>query len=136
MVALEAWFDRNAEGPTIVHTPAELDAVLDTVVEWNMPTTVQLLTADNPGHVLLDVGLDARTGRGVLYYFGPDKPDGWISKGPYAAEPPPIYYFTGSDTEFPADAEIPLADARRAAHEFMHNGGGWPNGIEGQPRWD
>ncbi|GAA3460961.1 Imm1 family immunity protein [Saccharothrix longispora] len=136
MVALEAWFDRNAEGPTIVHTPAELDAVLDTVVTWNAPITVQLLTAEDPGHVLLDVGLDARTGRGVLYYFGPDKPDGCISKGDRTAEPPPIYYFTGSDTEFPADAEIPLAEARRAAHEFMDNGGGWPDGIEWQPRWD
>ncbi len=136
MVALEAWFDRNAEGPTIVHTPAELDTVLDVVVGWNAPTTVQLLTADNPGYVLLDVGLDGRTGRGVLYYFGPDKPDGCISKGTDTAAEPPIYYFTGSDTEFPTDAEIPLADARRAAHEFMTNGTGWPTGIEWQPRWE
>ncbi|MEU4741204.1 Imm1 family immunity protein [Actinosynnema sp. NPDC023658] len=136
MVALEAWYDWKAEGPTVVHDPVELDAVLDIVVGLNDPTTVQLLIHGDPGHAILDVGLDATTGRGVLYYAGPDAPEACISKGPYITEPPPIYYFTGSDTEFPADAEIPLADVRRAAHEYMTTGGGRPGGIQWQPRWE
>ncbi|MFE2752119.1 Imm1 family immunity protein [Actinosynnema sp. NPDC059335] len=136
MVALEAWYDRKATGPTVVHTPAELDAVFDTVVGWNAPITVQLLIHGDPGHAILDVGLDARTGRGVLYYSGPDAPDACISKGPDTAEQPPLYYFTGSDTEFPANAEIPLTEARRAAHEYMNTGGARPTGIEWQPSWN
>jgi hypothetical protein len=136
VVALDAWFDWKADGPTTVRTAAELDAVLDTVVAWNDPTTVQLLIHGDPGHAILDVGLDGSTGRGVLYYSGPDAPDASISKGPYTAEEPPIYYFTGSDTEFPVDAEIPLSEARRAAHEYMSTGGGRPTGIEWQPSWN
>lgn len=136
MVALEAWYDRKATGPAVVHTPAELGAVLDTVVGWNAPITVQLLIHGDPGHAVLDVGLDARTGRGVLYYSGPDAPDACISKGADTTEPPPLYYFTGSDTEFPADAEIPLSEARRAAHEYMNTGGARPTEIEWQPSWN
>ncbi|GAA1303448.1 Imm1 family immunity protein [Saccharothrix xinjiangensis] len=134
MVALEAWFDREAEGPTIVHTPAELDAVSDTVAGWAGPNTVQLLIAEDPGRAILDVGLDAEYARGVLCYSGPDAPDGLMSKGSDTAEEPPLYYFTGSDTEFPVDAEIPLAEVRRAAHEYLGTGGARPAGIEWQPR--
>ncbi|MEU5692573.1 Imm1 family immunity protein [Actinosynnema sp. NPDC020468] len=116
----------------MVRTPAELDAVLDIVVGWNDPTTVQLLVHGNPGHAILDVGLDATTGRGVLYYSGPDAPDACVSKGSEIASEPPVYYFTGSDTEFPVDAEISLADARRAAHEYLATGGGRPDGVDWQ----
>ncbi|MBB5960038.1 hypothetical protein FHS29_006660 [Saccharothrix tamanrassetensis] len=134
MVALETWFDRDAAEPTVVDTPAGLDAVLDTVAGWPGPNTVQLLIADDPGRAILDVGLDAEYGRGVLYYSGPDAPDGVTSKGTDVADLPPIYYFTGSDTEYPADAEIPLDAVRRAAHEYMTTGGARPTGIQWQPR--
>ncbi|WP_306743741.1 Imm1 family immunity protein [Saccharothrix yanglingensis] len=135
MVALDAWYDRKATGPTVVNTPAELDAVLDTVVDWNAPITVQLLIHGDPGHAILDVGLDARTGRGVLCYAGSDAPDACISKGSDTAEQPPLY-FTGSDTEFPVNSEIPLGEARRAAHEYMSTGGRRPTGVEWQPSWN
>ncbi|OLT38663.1 hypothetical protein BJF85_08100 [Saccharomonospora sp. CUA-673] len=47
----------------------------------------------------------------------------WTTNGGSAvADEPPLYYYMGSDTEFPVDAEVPLADIRRAAHEFMSNG--------------
>lgn len=133
MVALEAWFDRNADEPTIVRTADELDAVLDTVAAWPRPNTVQLLIADDLGRAILDVGLDGAHGRGVLYYAGEAFPDACASQGADTADPLPIYYYLGSDTEFPATAEIPLIDVRRAAHEYMSTGGERPSGIKWQP---
>ncbi|WP_406601579.1 Imm1 family immunity protein [Lentzea miocenica] len=44
-----------------------------------------------------------------------------------------MYYYLGSDTEFPATAEIPLPDVRRAAHEYMSTGGSRPTGVTWQP---
>lgn len=133
MVALEAWFDPNTQAPTVIRTAAELDAVLDTVVAWPRPNTVQLLIVDDPGRAILDVGLDGGHGRGALYYAGGEHREGCTSQGPDAADPPPIYYYLGSDTEYPADAEILLDDVRKAAHEYMSTGGERPTGILWQP---
>jgi hypothetical protein len=132
VVALEAWFDSDAEDPTIVHTPDELDAVLDTIAAWPYPGQLQLLIADNPGYVVLDVGLNGAKQCGVLFYSSQALPDAYASQGSGTADSVPIYYYMGSDTEFPVTAEIPLADVRRAAHEYMSTGGGRPNDIHWQ----
>ncbi|SMD20618.1 Imm1 family immunity protein [Lentzea albidocapillata] len=132
MVALEAWFDSDAEDPTIVRTSDELDAVLDTIAAWPYPGQLQLLIADNPGYVVLDVGLNGAKQRGVLFYSNQELPDAYASQGSDTVDPAPIYYYMGSDTEFPATAEIPLADVRRAAHEYMSTGGGRPHDITWQ----
>jgi len=136
VVALEAWFDRDAEDPTIVHTAEELDAVLDAVAALPRPSTLQLLIADDLGRAVLDVGLDGRHARGVLYYSGAECPNGCASQGTDTAEVLPIYYYMGSDTEYPPTAEIPSADVRRAAHEYMTTGGERPTGIKWQPWFD
>ncbi|GLZ28264.1 hypothetical protein Lesp02_04540 [Lentzea sp. NBRC 105346] len=136
MVALEAWFDRDADDPAIVRTAEELDTLLDTVAAWPRPSTVQLLIADDLGRAVLDVGLDGTHGRGVLYYSGPEWPDACASQGTDTATPSPIYYYMGSDTEYPPTAEIPLADVLRAAHEYMTTGGERPTGIKWQPWFD
>lgn len=133
MVALEAWYDRDAEEPSIVGTTEELDAVLDTVATWPRPNTVQLLIADDLGRAVLDVGVDGVRGRGVLYYSGAGFPDGCASKGTDTAVTSPIYYYLGSDTEYPATAEVALADVRRAAHEYMSTNGERPTGVTWQP---
>ncbi|MGW6929570.1 Imm1 family immunity protein [Lentzea sp. NPDC054927] len=137
MVALEAWFDRDAEDPTVVRTAEELDAVLDAVAALPRPSTLQLLIADNLGRAVLDVGMDGAHARGVLYYSsGAECPDGCASQGADTAEVLPIYYYMGSDTEYPATAEISSADVRRAAHEYMATGGERPTGIKWQPWFD
>ncbi len=134
MVAkLEAWFDVDHDGPTTVTTAAELDAVLDAVAGWSGPNTVQLTLAGQPERGLLDVGLDAEHGHGVLYYAGPTVPDGCCTKGPHTADEVPLYYYMGSDTEFPADAEIPLDEVRLAAYEWMTSGGERPTSVQWQP---
>jgi hypothetical protein len=130
---LEAWFDVEDDEPNTVTTAAELDAVLDTVSGWPGRNTVQLILAGHPERGMLDVGLDAEHGRGVLYYAGPTAPDGCCTQGPHTADETPLYYYMGSDTEFPADAEVPLGVVRRAAHEYMTTGGERPSGVQWRP---
>lgn len=133
MVALEAWFDGDTDEPTIINTAAELDAVLDTVASWDGPHIVELLVADDPGFAIFDVAVDGKRDRGALYYSARNR-ETWFSQGPDTAEETPIYHYMGSPTEFPADAEIPLAEVRRAAHAYRHGGGQRPPGVNWQPR--
>jgi hypothetical protein len=133
VVALEAWFDGDTDEPTIIGTAAELDVVLDTVAGWEGPHIVQLLVADDPGHAIFDVALHGKAERGALYYSARNR-ETWFSRGTETAAETPIYYYMSSPTEYPTDAEIPLTEVRRAAHEYMSNGGSRPTGVEWQPR--
>lgn len=133
MVALEAWFDINSDDPTIVRTPDELDAVLDQITAWGGSHIVELLLTDDPGYAIFDVGLDGKRERGTLYYSARNR-DTWFSLGAAPNEPTPLYYYMSSDTEYPPGAELPLAEVRRAAHEFMETGGRRPTGVQWQPR--
>jgi hypothetical protein len=135
MVALRLWWahEHGSDG-VLVRTPSELDAALEKVrtlaPDW--PAIVELLIDSDPGHAILDVGIDGD--RGVLYYAGESCTDGEYSKGEQTADAEPLlYYYMDSDTEYPADAEIPLAIARQAAHEYMATGGRRPTCVAWQP---
>ncbi|GAA4525016.1 Imm1 family immunity protein [Amycolatopsis samaneae] len=122
---VEAWYDQDAEDPTFVTTAAELDAVLDAVAALDGPTLVQLYPADDPDGPELSAGL--HEDRGVLRYAGHDVPAGSYSRNTGNRFPIPQwgavrYYHMTADNDFPDDAEIPAADVRKAAHEFMTSG--------------
>jgi hypothetical protein len=132
MVALAAWFDGNSDDPTVVRTTAQLDEVLDLVIGSGGPRVVQLLVQDDPARAIFDVGLDGQ--RGALYFSSTDHPGGCFSRGSEAATPTPLtYYYMGSDTEYPASAELPVAVVRRAAHEYLATGGERPTSVDWQP---
>lgn len=135
MVELEAWYDVDRDGPTIVRTPAELDAVVDVVTGWEGRILVDLYVVGNPVRGL-NVGIHGQTGRGALYYAAGH--DEWFSKGTPGPDRSPVetllYYYMNNDTEFPGDCEIPLDAVRRAAHEFMTTGGERPTVTDWQPR--
>ncbi|HWE88064.1 MAG TPA: Imm1 family immunity protein [Pseudonocardiaceae bacterium] len=133
MVALKAWFDPENDDPTIVHTAAELDAVLDEIAGWDGPNIVELLIDGDPGRAILDVGMDTKNNRGTLYYSGEPHRRGCFSRGTAVSDTEILYYYMDSDTEYPADAEIPLAIARQAAHEYMATGGRRPTCVAWQP---
>ncbi|MCP2252377.1 Immunity protein Imm1 [Prauserella aidingensis] len=121
MVALKAWYEHD--GPTTVETAADLDAVLDTLAGWRGRNMVQLVDAADPLRSgFLDLGIDAVRGVGVACYSGSRTAYWTTNGGTSVADEPPLYYYMGSDTEFPVDAEIALEDVRKAAHEFMANG--------------
>ena len=135
MVALEVWYDIKHDDATIVRTPAELDAVLDEVASWKENyNIIELLIADDPVRAILDVGIDVEAGRGTLYYAGEGYDDGCFTRGGSKSDKDLLlYYYMGSDREFPRDSEIPLATVRKAAHEYMTTGGNRPTGIDWQP---
>ncbi|MFD9961443.1 Imm1 family immunity protein [Amycolatopsis sp. NPDC058986] len=122
---VEAWYDQDADDPTIVTTAAELDAVLDKVAALDGPRLVQLYPADGPDGPELSAGLHGD--RGVLRYAGHDAPSGSCSRntGTPFARPEwgaVRYYYMTSDNDYPDNAEIPAEAVRKAAHEFMTTG--------------
>lgn len=119
MVALDAWYDHD--GPTRVTTAAELDAVLDTVAAMPGPTLVAFNAADDPASAgLLNVGMWGERGVGVVHHAGRGR--GYYSFGEASNADSVLYYYMGSDTEFPPQSEVSIAEVRHAAHEYLTNG--------------
>ncbi|MCP2255494.1 Immunity protein Imm1 [Prauserella aidingensis] len=129
MVALDAWYDHD--GPARVTTAAELDAVLDTVAAMPGPTLVAFNAADDPASAgLLNIGLCSERGVGVVHHAGRGR--GYFSLGEASNADTVLYYYMGSDTEFPPQSEIPIADVRRAAHEYLVTGARPTSSIRSQ----
>ncbi|MCP2093896.1 MULTISPECIES: Imm1 family immunity protein [Actinosynnema] len=131
-MALEAWYDWESDGPTIVRTTEELDRVLDRVVGWEGPALVELLVAENLTRAVFDVGLNGKIGLGTLYYSGGGS-GRLCSLGASSGEGNVLYYYMNSDTEFPLSSEVPLDLVRQAAHEYMSTGGERPTVVDWQP---
>jgi hypothetical protein len=130
MVALRAWFNPDNDAPAMIRTAAELDAMLDEVAAWDGPNIVQLLIDGDPGRAILDIGMDRQKDRGTLDYSGEGHRHGCFSRVTTKAENHVVYYYMDSDTEYPVDAEIPLATARQAAHEYLATAGQRPTCLE------
>lgn len=128
MVDLEAWYEIEQDGAVIVSTPAELDAILDTVAGWDGRRLVDFYVVGATRPALFNVGLHGKAGRGALVYSAGS--EGWIStetpESGWSTDEPILYYLMMSDTEFPANCEVSLDVARQAAHEFMATGGERP----------
>jgi len=128
-VAVDVWYDAEEDDPTTVATPAELDAILDVMVGWGDPVLADVRISNATGplwRVSLSVGVSGRTGRGTLIHTAPGEVAyGKASPGPeWSPADRVLYYLMNSDTEFPPDAELPLADVKDAAHHFLTTGGG------------
>ncbi|OLT38662.1 hypothetical protein BJF85_08095 [Saccharomonospora sp. CUA-673] len=114
-MAVTAWYDVN--GPATVTTTAELDAVLDTVAAWNGANLIELSDTDDPWRTpMMNVGLDAERGVGVLVFLSPQ--GNYVSSNGSEDETPQ-YFYQDHEREFPAGVEVPIADARRAAREYV-----------------
>jgi hypothetical protein len=93
-----------------------------------------------PDHEL-GIGVDARTGSGVLIYSGVG---GRGAAGSYVSQSPTwcdvaqradhqAYHFFHLEQVVPAGSQVPLDDLRRAARQFLATGGSRPDGIQWQP---
>ncbi|HET6289351.1 MAG TPA: Imm1 family immunity protein [Amycolatopsis sp.] len=72
--------------------------------------------------------------RGTLRYVGDINPEGAFSRNADAPFPLPetgevTYYYMRNERPYPADAEIPVAVVRQAAHDFLTSGGQRPSGL-------
>jgi hypothetical protein len=118
---LRAWYDPDGE-PVMVGTPADLDACLDRLaadrVTMRVPPLMQLARRDSDGWAVLHVGVDVD--RGVLVHT--DATGSFVAATGDDAGEPVTYDYLGHVRTVAGNAEIPLADVRRAAHEFVATG--------------
>lgn len=134
-MALRAWYDPdNDDEPLIVSTTGDADAFLDRLtadqVSVQVPPLMQLSRRDADGWAVLHIGINAD--RGILTHT--DATGSYITtNGAEPAGDPLIYDYMGHVREVPSNAEIPLADVRKAVHEFVTTNGARPTGVEWQP---
>ncbi|GAA3885641.1 hypothetical protein GCM10022243_58080 [Saccharothrix violaceirubra] len=145
---LEVWFDaaQDETVPVLVRTDAELDALLDRLVDRDLPhppnmtlTTRPLVGPHATPDHLVKIDTDRSAGLGAILLLGPldivpttaldhDRidPEGgiWVTRTdpPAPDTAPPLYIDKATRTRYPHDAALPLATWRIALHELLHTG--------------
>ena len=132
-MALRAWYDPdNDDEPIIVGTTDDLDAFLDRLVadgaSVEVPPLMQLSRRDSEGWAVLHIGVNGD--RGVLTHT--DATGSYTTTN--GAEPGAsiTYDYMCHIREVPDNAEIPLPDVRKAAHEFVTTNGARPTCVSWQ----
>ncbi|SHF13031.1 Imm1 family immunity protein [Streptoalloteichus hindustanus] len=131
MVALEAWYDAD-EGAVLIRTSDDLDSLLDRMVrdaDAPVPPMAELFYRGSDGWAIAQAGIRATAGRGFFAYADPD---GSVMTCDSGAAGSVEYDYMGNVREVPASAEAPIAEGRRAAHEFLRTGSR-PTCVEWQP---
>ena len=132
---LKIWWDEDSDTATIVTTPAELDEVLTRASALDYAIVLEILDANDPGRVILDVGLDGPNG--VLYYSGGEHKDGYFSKNNDAdlsSSERVMYDYMTNGREYPATAVCNVGIVFQAAREYMESDGARPTVVDWQPR--
>jgi Immunity protein Imm1 len=142
----EAYYTHaHTDDPVIISTPEGMDRVIDDLLagDWEHSVAAVYLrerplnAAGVPDHELL-VAVDADTGLGALFLNAPGETHSLYSKGTTQQPDDVLYYYMGSERDFPHDSEIPVDAVRHAAKEFLATGKRptcvqWqPNGIPTQ----
>ncbi|HEX5401127.1 MAG TPA: Imm1 family immunity protein [Pseudonocardiaceae bacterium] len=121
MVAIEAWYDGDADEPAILRTVDDLDALLDRMASdglgFAVPPLAELTRNDDGAWVVAYIGIDAKNDLGVITYS--DRDGSVISSNGRTDGDVVDYDYMGHLRELPASAEIPLAEVRRAVREFI-----------------
>jgi hypothetical protein len=133
VVALRAWYDPdNDDEPITVGAIAEADVFLDRLrtdrASMQVPPLMQLSRRDAEGWAVLHIGVNAD--RGLLTHT--DATGSFVTTNGSAAEQPLTYDYMGHVREVPGNAEIPMAEVRRAVHEFVTTNGARPTSVEWQ----
>jgi hypothetical protein len=142
MIELEWWYAAGQEAGDVTRTPAEVDAILDTLARMSRddwPALAEVTQADVADRRAAMMYVGVHGDLGALMYSGPDDRTGSYSLGGASTEGTPILYMSGeSDNEFPPNCEIPVVMVRQAAHEFAATGQR-PTDVPWQPvrggRW-
>jgi hypothetical protein len=137
MNVVNAYYKHEHGGaPLRLQTSEDVDRLVDGLLEEEYSNSVAALYADGrlnaagvSDHELLVAINNEDKDVGALRYMGGDGT--YFTKGQASGEKEVIYYYTGSDREFPADSEIPINEVRKALKEFLESGGERP----GSPEW-
>lgn len=135
MAALDVYYARgHGQHPVTISTADDVDALVDRVCAESperAPILMEVHISGDPYSQGLDVGVDGD--RGALRYSGRDWPEGIYSTGDGPVDGEPLrYFYMDSDTEFPPNANVPLATVREAIREFLATDGARPTCVEWQ----
>ncbi len=129
--------------PVIITSTADMDAMIDDLLTQPPGHTFATVyirerpfsPAGFPDHEL-GIGVDARTGTGVLIHSGPN---GRGARGSYVSHnlagrraDRHAYHHFHLEQVVPARSDVPLDDLRRAAREFLATGGSRPDTVQWQ----
>jgi hypothetical protein len=132
-------FYNNGQGPTLIDTPADVDAVVDAVLAEPFENSVialystarPLMESGVPDHEMR-VAIFAEAKVGGIRYAGDDgtAEGSWYVPGQVSQRDEVFYYYQGHDQGWPQDSEVSIEDVRRAIKEFVANGGARPASME------
>ncbi|MFD7157982.1 Imm1 family immunity protein [Kribbella sp. WER1] len=135
MVTIKAYYrDEHGDTPLRIETATELDALIDALLAEPYENSVAALYVEGrlndagvPDHELL-IAVNAEDKVGGLRFMG----DGgtYFSAGQPSRHDEVVYYYMGSDREFPHASEISIDALRDAVKNFLANGGHRPTGVE------
>jgi hypothetical protein len=109
--------NETAPATTVEQLDEQLDS-LDAQARNSRPFIAELA---HPNGAVLSIGLGRD--RSVLNHSASPDPPYYTSHDPEAeAGGTAVFFFYGHESEFPADAAVPIADARDAAREFLQTG--------------
>ncbi|WBQ03229.1 Imm1 family immunity protein [Kribbella sp. CA-293567] len=138
MTTAKAYFKHgHGDDPVIAATDDDVDQLIDALVTESWENSVAAVYVDGrlnsagvPDHELLvAVDYEDKT-RGALRYMGRDGV--YLSKGISSEADTVLYYYMGSDREFPRGSLLALDDIRTAVKEFLASGADRPTSIKWQ----
>lgn len=135
MVTVKAYYrDEHGDNPVRIDTTDDLDALVDALLAEPYENSVAALYVNGrrndagvPDHELL-VAVNHEDKVGGLRFMG----DGgtYFSAGQPSRHDEVVYYYMGSDREFPHASEISIEALREAVKTFLTNGGHRPTGVD------
>lgn len=133
-MALEAWYDIDDDEPISIRTAEDLDILLDRMASdgagYAVPPLAELSRHDADGWAVAYVGVNVKIGRGILTHSDPT--GSVMSFNGSSTADSVTYDYMGHVREVPGNTEIPLADLRKAVHEFVTTNGARPTCVEWQ----
>jgi len=132
-------FYKNGEGPTLIDTPADIDALVDAVLAETFEnsvitlysTTRPLMDSGVPDHELR-VAIFAEAKVGGIRYAGDDGTNegSWYVPGQVSQREEVFYFYQGHDQGWPQDSEVSIEEVRQAVREFVDGNGARPGSFE------
>ncbi|MFI5708969.1 Imm1 family immunity protein [Kribbella sp. NPDC051620] len=132
-------FYKNGEGPTLIDTPADVDALIDAVLAEPFENSVitlystarTLMESGVPDHEMR-IAIFAEAKVGGIRYAGDDgtTEGSWYVPGQPSRREEVFYYYQGHDQGWPQDSEVTIDQVRQAVREFIQTAGERPAGFE------
>lgn len=132
-------FYKNGEGPVLIDTADDVDALIDAFLAEPFENSVialystarPLMESGVPDHELR-IAIYAEGKVGGIRYAGDDGTDegSWYVPGQTSQRDEVFYYYQGHDQGWPKDSEVSIEQVRQAVREFVEGAGTRPVGFD------